>query len=434
MILSESWLCFGFNDVPTPRRSQTSVLGRIIVAMIVSVPPSGTHRQKIIVCHQGYDNDASYTENIFEFLSACGIDHEFRHLGVPYTLNELQGYQADGRHITLLGFNSQIDHSWIDDKPLVLMAGRHGVTVVQWIMDHPSSRWPEFAYSGPATSRFLFHSPYSQAYFEKFCCPGAITATAGSIGPNRRSRSAGDGFDAFSQRPIACLIALGVARLGVAVQETEAKIEALGSSLAWTLRRAIARARFDLDGPLEIHLTAILEESRFILNDTTFNLCFRLLNDSVQYFRRARIIQIASRFAVQIQSDASARALIDAGPAAFRQDVGTPQTLDTMPLCRAVLSVSPVNDSIHDRTCNALNAGCLPILEDNRAHRGVFSHGENALLFRYDDDSIAECLALACGSPDSIYSMAERAKALRDHEQFRFGRFQNIVSLARGPV
>jgi hypothetical protein len=101
-----------------------------------------------------------------------------------------------------------------------------------------------------------------------------------------------------------------------------------------------------------------------------------------------------------------------------------------MRLCRAVLSVSPINDSIHDRTCNALNAGCLPILEDNLAHRGLFVHGENALLFRYDDDSIAASLALACSRPDRVYAMASQARALRDHGRFRFGLFGNIVDLA----
>src|SRR6185437_15672563 len=107
---------------------------------------------------------------------------------------------------------------------------------------------------------------------------------------------------------------------------------------------------------------------------------------------------IASRFPVSIQSDRSAGPLLTSGRADFRPGVGAIETLERMPRCRAVVSVSPVNDSIHDRTCNALNAGCLPILEDNRAHRRHFVNGENALLFRYDDDSLAECLSRACGS------------------------------------
>jgi hypothetical protein len=65
----------------------------------------------------GNENDAGYTENIFEFLSACGVDHEFRHLGVPHTRHELLGYQQDSQNVSLLGFNSQIDHAWAKTNP-----------------------------------------------------------------------------------------------------------------------------------------------------------------------------------------------------------------------------------------------------------------------------------------------------------------------------
>jgi hypothetical protein len=195
------------------------------------------------------------------------------------------------------------------------------------------------------------------------------------------------------------------------------------------MTEAIARARFDLDRPLEIHLSNTLEENGCILDNGDFNRCFHLLNDSVQNFRRGQIIRVASQFGVHVQSDETARVLIEGGRATFRPNVGTPETLDNMPLCRAALSVSPVNDSIHDRTCNALNAGCLPILEDNRAHRDLFSHGENALLFRYEDDSLAECLTMACGNPGQTYPMAERAMRMRDQPLLRFGAFQSIVTL-----
>ena len=191
-------------------------------------------------------------------------------------------------------------------------------------------------------------------------------------------------------------------------------------------------ARFELDQPLEIHLIAALEKNRLAIDNATFNQCFRILNDSVQFFRRARIIRVASQFGVTIQSDQIARPFVDSGPARFRENVSMRETIESMLNCRAVLSVCPVNDSIHDRACNALNAGCLPILEDNRAHRELFTHGKNALLFRYEDDSLAGCLALACGNPDHIYPIAERAMTMRDREEFRFGRFRNIVELARG--
>jgi hypothetical protein len=71
-------------------------------------------------------------------------------------------------------------------------------------------------------------------------------------------------------------------------------------------------------------------------------------------------------------------------------------------------------------------------LEDNRAHRDLFRHGENALLFRYGDGSLAECLARACGDPARIYPLAARAMGMRDQPPFRFGSFRNIVTLAAG--
>jgi hypothetical protein len=401
-----------------------------LVSLIQSTSAHAARCRKVIVCHQGHENDVCCTENIFEFLSAHGLDCGFLHLCGPHTEAELRDCLAHGRDVALLGFNSQLDHAWVDDEPLLLAAARHGVTVVQWILDHPSSRWPEFNYSNPATSRFLFHSRSSQAYFARYCCPGSTTATAGSVGPSWRSRSATESFEGFSQRPVACLIALGLTRLGKTVAETEADIEALGGPLARSLRDAVARARFDLDRPLEIHLSAALYDGGLVLDGGAFNRCFRLLNDSVQYLRRAEIVQVASRFGVHIQSDETARGLTEGGRASFRQDVSTRETLDTMPRCRAVLSASPINDSIHDRTCNALNAGCLPVVEDNRAHRELFVDGKNALLFRYGDGSLAECLALACGGPDRTFALAEAARTMRDRWPFRFGSFQNIVALA----
>jgi hypothetical protein len=230
--------------------------------------------------------------------------------------------------------------------------------------------------------------------------------------------------------PSHCLIPLSLARLDISINETKREIEKLDSTLAQTLQQALSRAYFELDQPLENCLVAGLEENRLVVDPATFNRCFRLLNDSVQHFRRSFIIRTASRFSVRIQSDATALPLVEAGPASFGQNVSTPETLHTMLLCRSVLSVSPVNDSIHDRTCNALNAGCLPIVEDNRVHRELFTHGKNALLFRYDDESLVECLNIVSGHPLDIYPMAERARQLRDHEQFRYGLFRNIIALA----
>jgi hypothetical protein len=102
-----------------------------------------------------------------------------------------------------------------------------------------------------------------------------------------------------------------------------------------------------------------------------------------------------------------------------------------MPLCQSVLSVSPQYDLVHDRTQNGLNAGCAIIVEDNLAHRSLFRHGENALFFRYDDDSLQECLRIVCEDPGRSCALAQAGFALRDAPQIQFGEFPNLLKLAR---
>ena len=106
-------------------------------------------------------------------------------------------------------------------------------------------------------------------------------------------------------------------------------------------------------------------------------------------------------------------------------------TIARMQSCAAVLSVSPLNDLIHDRTMNGLNAGCANLIEDNLAHRGVFQHGKNALLFRYEDDSLQECLDIVCNQPERTYSIAMSGIALRDAVPFVNCTFHAILDLAR---
>jgi hypothetical protein len=46
---------------------------------------------------------------------------------------------VDGSSVALLGFNAQIDHAWIENESLVHAAARHGIIVMQWMLDHPSA-------------------------------------------------------------------------------------------------------------------------------------------------------------------------------------------------------------------------------------------------------------------------------------------------------
>ena len=157
------------------------------------------------------------------------------------------------------------------------------------------------------------------------------------------------------------------------------------------------------------------------------------MEECVQTFRRLKIFEIAREYPVLIQSDPSALPFITGSHATAAVDVGMQATLENMSQCQAVLSVSPLNDMSHDRAINGLNAGAVAILEDNLAQRSVFQHGINALLFRYDDDSLHECLDIVCNQPERAYSIAEAGMMLRSDPRLGFGQFHNVIELARRP-
>ena len=53
-------------------------------------------------------------------------------------------------------------------------------------------------------------------------------------------------------------------------------------------------------------------------------------------------------------------------------------------------------------------------------------------MFRYDDDSLRECLEIVCHQPERAYAIAEAGMTLRDDPRFRFGGFRFAFSLSRG--
>jgi len=216
--------------------------------------------------------------------------------------------------------------------------------------------------------------------------------------------------------------------------QNDAALDALKAPLGDAARQAIASARFDLDGPLHPHLAAALAAHRAQVQPATFNAVCHIVEQSVQTIRRLKIFSVARKFPVLVQSDDSAKPYFQGATAALETNISMQFTLARIPSCRSVLSVSPINDMIHDRTMNALNGGCVAILEDNPASRSVFRHGKNALLFRYDDDSIEECLDIACNEPQRAYEIARAGMALRDRPRLRFGQFHNILDLARRDI
>jgi hypothetical protein len=380
----------------------------------------------VYICHSRHENDWTYAENVSEFCAEIGIASKMIELSSDGQRPEL--LQCLGTNACTLGFNSQLDHSWIGSDPFLTIAEARNVPVTQWILDHPSSRWSEFYRSTSTNSRYLFHSQYSEQYFHNYCLTNCATASVVGVGPNKRSRVSKFSKNQFLTRQIRCLIPLNLARIGGTLQDLQARIEALDPRLAKAVTEAFILARHDLVEPLECHLAAVLDGFANSLSNREFNSCMQIVEEKVQAFRRLHVFKIARDYPVLIQSDHTARPYVDGATAEFAPDVGMQLTLSRMPAARAVVSVSHLNDMIHDRTLNGLNAGCVNIIEDSLAHRRAFQNGENALFFRYEDESLRECLELVCSRPEEAYLIAEAGLAMRDGQPFRFGGFHNIIN------
>jgi uncharacterized protein YoxC len=389
-------------------------------------------RPKIYIYHIDHEHERTYTENVVEYLVSQGVLWRSITLNADGNRPELQ-LALDDQATAVLGYNSQLDHSWLGPESFLQVAERRGVPVVQWILDHPSSRWLEFYASTPANSRFLLNSQDDLKYFQMYCLPGALTATTGGVGPNQRSRIAGSTWLTFMRRPFSCMIPLSLHRVR-SIEENDAAISALEPPLADAVRDTVGNARSDLSTPLHEQLTAVLAAHNHEVSPQKFHALCQVLEQSVQTFRRLRIFATAQKYPVLIQSDRSATAFVHSSQAMLVTNASMQLTLARMPLCRAVLSVSPSGTMIHDRTMNAINAGCVAIAEDSPASRKVFQHKANALLFRYEDDSLDECLDIVCNQPDRAYEIAQAGMQLRDDPRVRFGQFHNIIELARLPV
>jgi len=383
------------------------------------------------ICHTRHEHDRVYAENVCEYFGQIGVACKVLEFEAPGRWPELRRCLDDDT-IGILGFNAELDHCWVGSRDFLSAAALLDVPVIHWILDHPSARWHQFRHANAANSRFLFVSEFAARYFLRYCVPDARTAWTASVGPNRRSRIAALSREEFLNRGTACLIPLGLKRIGGSMADAEARLAGLDQRMRAAVSEAIERARNDLDGPLEAHLVAALSTTGRELTGPEFHRYFQIFDDTIQIQRRLRIFEVSAQFPVAIQTDVAPP--VPAGHASISTDAKTIDMAATaahMKSCRAVLSANYANDLFHDRTQNGLNAGCAVIVEDTPVHRRLFVHGTNALLFRYDDDSLAECLNVVCGDPERTYEIAQAGFALRDDPAVRFGGFENILKLAR---
>jgi hypothetical protein len=385
------------------------------------------------ICHTRHEHDRVYAENLCEYFGQIGVEcrvFEFeapgRWPGLRRCLNETT--------IGVLGINAQLDHCWIGSSDFLTAAALRQVPVIHWILDHPSARWQQFTHATVANSCFLCVSEFAAQYFRRYCLPNARVAWTASVGPNRRSRISALSREEYLARETACLIPLGLKRIGGTMAEARERLARVDPGLRAPLSEAAEQARHDLAGPLEAHLLAALARAGRELSGDDFHRCFQIVDDTVQIQRRSQIFAVAARFPVAIQTDITPPAPLSETVASISTDAQTiamAATAERMKSCRAVLSANYANDLFHDRTQNGLNAGGAVIVEDTPVHRRLFEHGRNALLFRYDDDSLAECLDLVCHHPQRAYEIAQAGFALRDDPAVRFGGFDNILKLAR---
>lgn len=388
--------------------------------------------RKFYICHLAHENDRASTQILVEYFKWVGVNVAVIEFNPTGQRPELQPCLNDDT-IAVIGYNSQLDHSRIGGENFIAMAGNKNIPVIQWICDHPSFRWPQFDSNLDATNvRYVFVSHYCEQYFHRYAVPDARTAVV-SCTINPLSRVDDMSRESFLARDITCLIPLKLKRLGGTAEVLEARIRDLEPPLADAVREAIARARFDLDKPLVLHLEHALARRQIELPNKTMHVCTNIVEDMTHTWRRRRIFEVAARFPVLIQTDHAPPELEADAVATFKTTpdwINPKATLARMKSCRAVLSVSLTNDALHDRTGNAVNAGCVAVVEDNVVHRRVFKPGENALLFRYDDDSLERCLELVCNQPETAYQIARRGFRLRDDPAFRFNGCHNLLALA----
>jgi hypothetical protein len=377
-----------------------------------------------------HPNDRVYWENLKEFFDSIGA-------ATRQIMLKNEGGQRpellqciEGDAIAVIGHNWHLDHSWIGGTPFLVRAALDGIPVIQWFHDHPSAIWPRLMHTTAKNSRFLFQSAYSERYFRRFILPMCASGWTAGTGATQYSRIAECGRDDYMGRAIKCVLPLNLRRSGGTLADAEQRLENLPGELCAAATAAIESAYHDLLAPIETHFFDDAPPPQLLDTPDLFHHCIQIIEEIVQIKRRLEVFAVAAEFPVLIQSDITPPAVTDKGVATVDLGVSMTETATRFKDARAVVSLSHVNDEVHNRTLNALNAGAVNIVEDNAAHRRFFTHGVNALLFTYGDNSLHEALDLVCSRPDRAYEIAKAAMALRDDPGLKFGGFNNFVTLA----
>ena len=391
-------------------------------------------RPTFYIAHFPYHHDRLYGENLSDFFSELGIHTTIILLDDPASGQRPQLAEClSGDALGVIGFNSQLDRSYIGATPFLVLAAKQRVPAIQWILDHPSSRLSEFSNSSAENSRFLFSAKSAEEYFKRFGIHKASTATVACVGPSRYSRAKNLTFRDFRNRPFAGIVAINLARIGGTIDDAWKRVRSLDPPLRRIVEQTIERCYLDLIEPLEAHFERALSGSELAIADALRHTCMQVIEEIVQIRRRQKIIQVAREFPLLIQSDPASRPLQSGAKATFKENQDVAVTWARLKLARAHVSISNMHDMVHDRILNGLNAGCVNIVEDNYANRQVFEHGRDALFFGYNDDSLRECLEIVCSDVERSYEIAAAGFARRDDAPFRFGNYQNIIDLARRP-
>ena len=139
---------------------------------------------KVYIYPIAHEHDSTYAENVIQYLESQGVLCRCIPLREDGLRPELE-LSLEDRATAVLSFNSALDHSWLSSGQFLAAAEKNGTPVLQWILDHPSSRWHEFYASTAANSRFLLNSEQERQYFETYCAWGTH-----SDDRRRRSQSA----------------------------------------------------------------------------------------------------------------------------------------------------------------------------------------------------------------------------------------------------